>query len=164
MQTRQVSHFTCPPQPEPTDHLPSQEDIEKHREVIHTTQHDNVEDCYIICQIMSEKRAAGLRFFKLDREADFITKKQATRQQIQEWEEYQRAHPNGEEDREREYGEKPFETPSILSNCFGEDGELVGHVRSFPPVWEPEENVHGELVKMWEGTEVFRGLAAEHGW
>lgn len=113
---------------------------------------------------MSEKRAAGLRWFKIDREADFIIKKQATRQQIKEWKEYQAAHPNAEEDREMEYAEKPFETPSILSNCFGEEGELVGYVRSYAPLWEPEEHLHEELVRIWEGTEVFRGLKVENGW
>jgi len=51
-----------------------------------------------------------------------------------------------------------------LSNCFGDDGTLIGYVRSFAPVWEPEEHVHGELVKRWEGTVVYRGLAKEYGW
>jgi len=118
----------------------------------------------MIIQIMHEKRAAGLRWFKVDRAADFVPRHRATPAQISDWEAYQRAHSNAAEDREAEYAAAPFETPSILQEWRGEDGEVEGYVRSYAPGWEPEEHVHAELVRAWEGTEVYARLKAEEGW
>lgn len=113
---------------------------------------------------MSEKRIVGLRWLKIDRELDFITKKKAKLEEVREWEEYQRTHPDAENDRDVEYSKAPFETPHILCDCRDDDGKLVGYVRSYAPIWEAAEYVHEDLVRQWEETEVYKALAAENDW
>jgi len=128
----------------------------------HTTQHKNEEDVYNIRGIIGERRDATGRWLKVDRHPDHIDKQQATQEEVAEWEEYQRMHP--ESDLVLEHIASPSETPQILDVSYTTSGEVSGYTRTCPPKYELVENIHYLMVEEWEQSKDFEDLVAQNGW
>lgn len=126
------------------------------------TQHENEAEVYHIRRILGEKRDAKGRWLKVERHPDHISKEQATKEELEEWQEYKRLHPDG--DRVFQHMQSPFGTPTILGVTYGVDGEVTGYTRTFAPRYELVKDIHFLLVEEWEESDEYQTLAVQNGW